>query len=63
MEEDFILLSDKIPNKGKGVVVIDSDSKIHYCFRCSCKNKSCLEWRCSITGFSLLIDVVKWKYQ
>jgi hypothetical protein len=61
-ENKFIFIKEQLPEKGKEIVAIDSNGNKHFCFRCACKNDNCTEWRCSITGFALLIDVVKWQY-
>jgi len=52
----------ELPIKGKNVIALCTDGKEREVFRCACKNEKCNEWRCAITGFGLMIDVVKWKY-
>jgi hypothetical protein len=61
-KNEFIYIKDKLPEKGKDIVAIDSKGNKHFCFRCTCPNTNCTEWRCSITGFAILIDVVSWRY-
>ena len=56
--DDLILITDQLPDKGRNIIGYDSDGDKHYCFLNTC----CNEWRCSITGYGLLIDIVKWKY-
>jgi len=63
MDEEYILVKDQLPEKGKDVIVIDDEDKKHYCFTCNCKNPKCKEWRCSLTGYLLMINAVKWKYE
>jgi Rad3-related DNA helicase len=62
-EEDFIFISDQLPEKGVDVIAKDEDGNSYCCFRCDCKNDNCLEWRCSLSGCCLMIKVIKWKYE
>ena len=52
----------KLPIKGKDVIATLKDGSETTVFRCACKNEKCTEWRCAITGFGMMIDVVKWRY-
>ena len=52
----------ELPIKGKDVIALCTDGLERKVFRCACKNEKCTEWRCAITGFGLIIDVVKWRY-
>ena len=63
MENEFILVKEQLPEKGKDIIGIDEDGNKHYCFRCACHNPKCREWRCSLTGGGLIIDIVKWIYE
>lgn len=63
MENEFILVKEQLPQKGKDIIGIDEDGNKHYCFRCACHNPNCKEWRCSLTGSGLIINVVKWIYE
>ena len=54
---------DKLPTKGLNIIGYDSDGISYYCFRCNCKNPNCLEWKCSITGMTLILDIISWKYE
>lgn len=63
MKNEFILVKDQLPEKGKDIIGIDKYGNKHYCFRCDCHNPNCKEWRCSLTGNGLIIDVVKWIYE
>ena len=62
-ETDWINVIDKLPEKGKDIEYIDSNGRKGHAFRCACHNLNCKEWRCSITGYGLIVDVVKWKYK
>jgi len=55
---DYIMLKDKKPERGKDIEYIDSNGNHGYAFL----SQRCDEWRCIITGFGLIIDVVKWRY-
>ena len=52
----------ELPIKGKEIKGIDSNGNIHYCFRCNCRDPYCNEWRCSITGCGLIVNIVEWEY-
>lgn len=52
----------KLPIKGKDIKAISSDGQERYLFRCNCTDEKCLEWRCSITGLSIITEVINWKY-
>ena len=59
----MIKITEKLPEKAKDLVVIDSDGNKHWCYRCSCKSENCMEFRCPITGSMIMIDVVEWEYE
>jgi hypothetical protein len=63
MENDFILVKDRLPEKNRGIVGIDGNGNEYYCFRCACNDIECKEWRCSLMGFMLLVDIIKWRYE
>lgn len=63
IEDEFILVSEEYPQKGKPIIGIDDEGLKHYCFKCACKNPNCKEWRCSITGGGLMVNIIKWKYE
>lgn len=56
--DDYILIKDQLPEINKNVIGIDNNGDIKYCFLSKFG-----EWRCSLTGFGYLIDIVKWKYE
>lgn len=62
MKLKYIMEKMKLPIKGKNIIAVLHDGTEKTVFRCKCHNEKCTEWRCSITGFALLIDVVKWEY-
>ena len=35
MENEFILVKEQLPEKGKDIIGIDEDGNKHYCFRCA----------------------------
>ena len=59
---DFISIEEELPDKGEDIIAIDSYGNEHYCYRCKCPNEYCVEWRCSVSGYHLSIDVIRWKY-
>lgn len=61
-KDQFISISDSLPDKGKDIIGLDDEGNIIYCFRCACKRPECKEWRCTITGSGLMVNVIKWKY-
>lgn len=60
--KDLIDINNKIPEKGKDIIGYDSNNDEHYVFRCNCNNDNCMQWRCSITGSHMMINIIKWKY-
>lgn len=62
MEEKFISIKEELPDKGKDIIGKTPDGDIHYVFRCACHNPKCKEWRCSLTGFGMMIEVESWRY-
>lgn len=62
MKMDYINIKEKLPEKGKDVQYIDINGDTGYAFRCNCHNPDCKEWRDVITGYHMMINVVKWKY-
>lgn len=52
----------ELPIKGKDIEGITSKGSKVYCFRCDCHHQDCTEWRCSITGHALIVDIIKWEY-
>ncbi len=59
---DYIDISEHLPIKGKDIKYISSDGNTGFAFRCACKDSNCQKWRCTITGYELMVDIVKWKY-
>lgn len=55
---DFIEVSKKLPEKHKNIIGIKDNYEFQYCYLGTYN-----EWRCSLTGFELLIDIIKWKYE
>lgn len=62
MKNKIFDINTKIPEKGVDIIGYTDDRAV-YCFRCNCKNENCLEWRDSITGFHLDVEIKKWKYE
>lgn len=56
--EDWILLSDRKPERGEDVEVLNSDGTS--CFAYLCEHCGS-EWRCSMSGYGLMIDPIKWR--
>lgn len=59
---DFVELKDNMPIKGRDIIAIDKEGSHHYIFRCACSNENCNDYRCSLTGYNISIEFVKWKY-
>lgn len=53
----MIKITEQKPDKMKDIIGIDKNGRKHYCFLSKCG-----EWRCSLTGFALLIEIVEWEY-
>lgn len=56
------LISDVYPPKGHDIIGYDIHDNPYYVFRCACPRDNCHEWRCSISGSMIMVDLVKWKY-
>ena len=63
MNGDLYNIDDIMPEKGKDIIAIHNGGFKVYCFRCNCPNPNCKEWRCSVTGYKIDIDVQKWIYE
>ncbi len=63
MEDGFVLVKEKLPEKGKYIIGIDEHGNKHYCFRCACHNPNCKEWRNSLTGSGLIVNIIKYIYE
>lgn len=61
--DEYILVKDQLPEKGKNVIGVEEDGSAYECYRCSCPIQNCKTWKCSLTGYALIIDVVKWRYK
>ena len=55
-------INEELPEKGKDILGIDDVGNEYYCFRCNCQDPYCTEWRCSITGCGLMINISMWRY-
>ena len=60
---DYIDIKERLPEKGKNIIGISTDGEKRYVYRCACHNPNCNEWRCSLTGFGMIIKIIKWKYE
>ena len=54
-------MKEKLPEAGKAVIALDSDGNRHEVYRCG-HAPDCETWKCSITGGSMMIEVVEWTY-
>lgn len=62
-KEVFTSIEAELPQKGKEIIAICDDGLKRELYRCPCKvNPKCMEWRCSITGMNIIVDVFKWRY-
>lgn len=52
----------RLPAKGKKVIALCADGIEREVFRCACKDDRCTAFRCAITGYQIMIDVIKWRY-
>lgn len=51
-----------MPAKGKDIIGITPDGEQKEIFRCACHNPNCKEWRCSLLGYGMIIEIEKWRY-
>lgn len=61
--DNFVLLKDKIPEKGKHIVAVDKDGYEYFLFRCNCNSEKCITFRDILLGYEMIVDIVKWKYE
>lgn len=52
----------ELPIKGKDILATCADGMERKLFRCNCLRENCREWRCSYTGFALVVEVISWRY-
>jgi hypothetical protein len=52
---------DELPERGKDVIGYTKEGEKKYVFLCN--TPGCMEWRCSVSGFGLLVDIDKWEYE
>ena len=57
----MIKLSDELPESFVDILGIDENGNKHRVFRCDGKNT--YEWRCSITGWKVIVKIIEWKYE
>lgn len=60
---EYIDINKKLPKKGKDIIGMTPNNEKKYLFRCNCPNKDCKEWRCSLTGMGVMVEINKWKYE
>ena len=53
---------DELPEKNKDIIGYDKNGREYFVFRCNCQNPNCIEWRCSITGFGVMVTIIEWEY-
>lgn len=56
-------IKDELPEKGVDIIGITPNFERMYVFRCNCHNPNCKEWRCSLTGMGMMVDILYWKYE
>lgn len=56
-------IEKELPEKGKDIIGFTSDGEKKYVFRCNCNNPKCKEWRCSLTGMGMIVEIVQWEYE
>lgn len=57
VDDGYIRFTNKQPKINEDIIGFDENGKKYYCYRSKYG-----EWRCSLTGSGLLVDIVKWKY-
>jgi hypothetical protein len=62
MNNNYILLENELPQKGKDIIGIDESGNEYYVFRCFCPNENCTSFRDSLIGSEIMVDIIKWKY-
>ena len=57
---EMIDIEEDYPEQGRDILGLDSDGFKHYCFKSTCTY--CSNWKCSVSGMTLIADIIKWKY-
>lgn len=58
----WIDLSEQEPPKGEDILVLTYEGDTHEVYRCKGHgNGKCTEWKCSLTGCTMWIDVKSWR--
>jgi len=58
----FKKIEDMLPPKKVDILGVDEKGNKHYIFRCACSNENCTEWRCSLTGYAVITNIIEWDY-
>lgn len=56
--KDWILISNKLPERGVDVEVCDREGNISFVYLCE---RCGSEWRSSIGGYGMMINPIKWR--
>jgi hypothetical protein len=60
MDNEWIDVDTQLPERGKDVIGMTPDGEEHEVFLCTCPH-NCRTWKCSLTGYSLIPKMIKWK--
>jgi len=60
-EEGWTLIKDELPIAGEDIKGYSDEDTIHRIYRCS-HAPNCKTWKCSISGCTLMVNIIKWKY-
>lgn len=55
-------ISEKLPASGEDIIGYDKEGNKHWVYRCG-HVPECKTWKCSITGWTLMVDIVEWEYE
>lgn len=58
---NMIDINNQYPEQGRDIFAVTSDNIKGYYYRCN-HSPGCKTWKCSISGYTVLVDIVKWKY-
>ena len=59
--KDMIDIKDELPIAGKNIIALCSDDSTGYYYRCG-HAPGCRTWKSTVSGGSVMVDVIKWKY-
>lgn len=58
---DMVTIEKELPKANKDILALTEEGNKGHYYRCG-HVPGCMTWKCSITGSTAMINVIKWKY-